>query len=263
MSAVPKVVGDGRVDHVERTQRGPGREAAVRASLSETDLEYAEAAAASAPATNESLPAASAPASLECTSCVYPLFKHPQELLQQLTEVDDSMVAIAFSLLEKLRNNVDKCMLSQDIVRYAQPPEGITSRDLNELLTVRACFDWRADLDRDRDLAASEGTSGSLANMGVQCTVKELTHACFDLLVVRAQFLCPAGDNVLFVEVVRAAYGEPIRKASPLHSQILNAYKKTLSSLPNSFVSKSSKRAPRKKRGSRRPRSGQNCPQSE
>ena len=201
-------------------------------------------------ATMASLPAAaSAPASLECTICVCPPF-----LSQQLTEMDDSIVAKAVSLFEKLRGNGHIYTIAQDIVRYAQPPEGITSRESNELLTVRACFDWLADLDRARDLAASEETSGSLFNMGVQRTLKQLTHACFDLLVVRVQFLCPAGDRVSFVAVARAAYGEPIGKASPLYSQILNAYKKTLSGLPDMFASNSSRQAPRPKRGCRRPR---------
>ena len=59
-------------------------------------------------------------------------------LSQQLTEMDDSIVAKALSVFEKLRGNGHIYTIAQDIVRYAQPPEGITSRESNELLTVRA-----------------------------------------------------------------------------------------------------------------------------
>ena len=75
-----------------------------------------------------------------------------------------------------------------------------------------------------------------------------LVNACRDVLVVRAQFLCPAGDRASFEAVIEAAYGSPIAKNSPVISKTLNAHSKTFSHLPEMFPSKSSLRSKRPKR---------------
>ena len=176
----------------------------------------------------------------------HPSFEHSSGLVQHLTVLGEKLYVKALSVVEDTQVTVQLNGLAPDIAWYVQQFGNNLRDDTSTgLLGVRACFEWLPDLIAA--LALCDATE-SLDYIFVENQVKLLVNACRDLLVVRAQFLCPRGDRASFEAVIEEAYGEPIAKNSPIYSKVMNAYNKTLSHLPEMFPSKSSLRSKRPKR---------------
>ena len=170
-------------------------------------------------------------------------FPHPTSILDDLTLLREKIIAKVMSVVEEIQYTVCLNSLAPDIARYAeQLGNKLRSDTSSGLATVRACFDWLPELEAALALC---DVDVNLDYVVVRNQMKNLVNACRDLLVVRAQFLCPVGDRALFKAVIEAAYGD---LSSKLYSKVMNAYTKALSHLPDTFPSNSSMRGKRPKR---------------
>ena len=143
----------------------------------------------------------------EYSSCpVYPSYQHPAGLIKHLTILGDDLYAKALAFAADVEFTVDVNGLSPVIVRYVQQfVSHLGSNPSSGVLGVRACFDGLPVLE---DALSLCDTESSLDYIFVQRQVQAICNACRDLLVVRAQFLCPAGDRHGFESIIEVPLTE-------------------------------------------------------
>ena len=164
-----------------------------------------------------------------------PSYQHPAGVVEHLTEVCEELYAKASEIADDVENTVNTNGLSLGIVENVrQFVSHLGSNHNNGMLGVRACADGFPVLEAALSLCDIDS---SLDYIVVQNQVKILVIACRDLLVVRAQFLCPVGERALFEAVIEEAYGEWEGDA---YSRVMLAYHKTLENLPDKFPSNNS-----------------------
>ena len=139
-----------------------------------------------------------------------PCFEHPPSLLQGLIVLGDKLYAKALSAAADIQVTVQLNGLAPDIAWYAQEFENRLRKDTSSgIFSVRACFDLLRDLEVPLAVCrCGRYADDSLVYIVVQNQMHEMLHSCRDLLVVRAQILCPAGDRASFEAVLDAGYGE-------------------------------------------------------
>ena len=174
-------------------------------------------------------------------------FPHTPRLVHELTQYQERLKAKMMQVVEEIQSTVEQNELAPEVADYAENFGKLLGSDRSTGLdTVRACFGWLPDLDSALALCAVDE---DLNYVVVRQQMTTLVTSCRDLLVVRAQFLCPVGDKDLFREVLLAAHGT---LSSELYSKVMNAYSKALSRrLPHTFQSNSSLR---RKRPRKRPK---------
>ena len=175
-------------------------------------------------------------------------FPHTPSLVHELTQYQERLKAKIMQVVEEIPETVKENYLAVEVTDYADNFGKLLGSDTSRgIHTVRACFGWLPDLDSALALCAVDK---DLNYIVVRQQMTTLVTSCRDLLVVRAQFLCPVGDRALFKAVNQAAHGT---LSSDLYSKVMNAYSKALSHLPHTFPSNSSmrRRRPRKAKNKR------------
>ena len=143
----------------------------------------------------------------EYSSCyVYPTFQHQAGLIEHLTILGADLYAKILAVADDVEVTVDVNGLSPGIVGYVhQFVSHLGSNPSSGVLGVRACFDGLPVLEAALSLC---DTDSNLDYIFVQRQVKAICNACRDLLVVRAQFLCPAGDRDGFESIIEVPLTE-------------------------------------------------------
>ena len=175
-------------------------------------------------------------------------FPHTPSLVHELTQYQERLKAKMMQVVEEIQSTVGQNELAPEVADYAENFGKLLGSDRSTGLdTVRACFGWLPDLDSALALCAVDE---DLNYVVVRQQMTTLVTSCRDLLVVRAQFLCPIGERALFKAVLRAAHGT---LSEDLYSKLMNAYSKALKQLPHTFPSNSSlrRKRPRKAKNKR------------
>ena len=149
----------------------------------------------------------------EYSSCyVYPTFQHQAGLIEHLTLLGADLYAKILAVADDVEVTVHVNGLSPGIVWYVQQfVSHLGSNPSSGVLGVRACFNCLPLLEAALPLCDMES---SLDYIVVQNQLKLLVNACRDVLVVRAQFLCPAGDRASFEAVIAVTNAQVYAQAS-------------------------------------------------
>ena len=135
-----------------------------------------------------------------CSIYVHAPCQRQVYLIDHLTELGNVRCATLRTVAEDVKATVEVNELSPDISMCVEKCAQCL-RTGTGLLAVRACFEGLKYIEEGLDLC---NTASSLDYIFVVNQLKSISKAAQDLLVIRAQMLCPTGERREFVDVVEA-----------------------------------------------------------